>query len=343
MDALPFRRTAVVGAGAVGCFFGAMLARAGHAVTLIGRPTHVDAVRTHGLQLRLSGAAAETLAVQASTELAAVAGADLVLVCVKSPDTESVARELAPLLEADALLLSLQNGVDNADTIARHVVQPVAPAVVYVAAAMAGPGVVAHSGRGDLVVGLRPGAGIAAARLQAVADLFASAQVPVQLSPDVTGELWLKLLANCAWNAVSAVTRRTYGEIAAQAPTLDLRRAVVHEGIAVAAAEGRTIDVEAAMAGVERIATAMPRTYSSTAQDLARGKPSEIDHLNGYLVRLGARHGVPTPVNQALWALVKLAESGRSHPGVLPAPAAEQPQREQADAGLGDEDAPEHA
>ncbi len=311
MNASPFRATAVVGAGAVGCYFGAMLARAGHPVTLIGRPAHVQAIQDQGLQLRRSGAEAETLRVQASTDLAAVRGAGLVLFCVKSPDTDATARELAPLLDADALVLSLQNGVDNADTIARHVKQAVAPAVVYVAAAMAGPGIVAHFGRGDLVIGSRPGADVGAARLQAVADLFAGAQVPVKVSPDVTGELWQKLLANCAWNALSAIAQRTYGEVAAQPETLEVRRAVVREAVAVAAALGRRIDFEAAMAGLERIAPAMPKTYSSTAQDLARGKPSEIDHLNGHLVRLGAQLGVPTPVNQALWALVKLAESAR--------------------------------
>lgn len=312
MNASPFRCTAVVGAGAVGGYFGAMLARAGHPVTLIGRPAHVEAIRAQGLQLQRAGMPAESLHVQAATELAAVRGAGLVLFCVKSPDTETTARELAPLLDDDALVLSLQNGVDNADTIARHVTrQAVASAVVYVAAAMAGPGIVAHFGRGDLVIGSRPGAEIAAARLQAVADLFASAQVPVKVSPDVTGELWQKLLANCAWNALSAITQRTYGEVAAQPETLEVRRAVVREAVAVAAALGRRIDFEAALAAIERIAPAMPKTYSSTAQDLARGKPSEIDHLNGYLVRQGARLGVPTPVNQALLALVKLAESAR--------------------------------
>ncbi len=312
MSKHPFRSIAVVGAGAVGGYFGAMLARAGHAVTLIGRPAHVQAINEQGLQLRRSGAEPETLRVQAGTELAAVRGAGLVLFCVKSPDTDATARALAPLLDDDALVLSLQNGVDNADTISQHVTkQSVAPAVVYVAAAMAGPGIVAHFGRGDLVVGSRPGADVGAARLQAVVDLFAGAQVPVKLSPDVTGELWQKLLANCAWNALSAITQRTYGEVAAQPETLEVRRAVVREAAAVAAALGRRIDFEAAMAGLEGIAPAMPKTYSSTAQDLARGKPSEIDHLNGYLVRQGARLGVPTPVNQALLALVKLAESAR--------------------------------
>jgi len=147
-----FQATAVVGAGAVGSFFGAMLARSGHPVTLIGRAPHVQAIASHGLQLHRAGGV-ETVRVGATTELDAVRDADLVLFCVKSTDTESVARQIAPLLKRDALVLSLQNGVDNAAAIARQIRQTVVPAVVYVATAMPEPGVVKHFGRGGLVIG----------------------------------------------------------------------------------------------------------------------------------------------------------------------------------------------
>ena len=153
MDTNPsLRSTVVVGAGAVGSFFGAMLARSGHRVTLVGRRAHVEATLRDGLQLQRGGQA-ETVRIAATTALEAVRDADLVLVCVKSADTGAVAREIAPLLAPGALVLSLQNGVDNADTIAQHVSQPVLPAVVYVAVALPAPGIVAHHGRGDLVIG----------------------------------------------------------------------------------------------------------------------------------------------------------------------------------------------
>ena len=147
-----FHKVAVVGAGAVGSFYGAMLARAGQRVVLVGRPPHVEAIQRDGLKLDMAGQV-ETVRAEASAELAAVQGADLVLFCVKSTDTDTVARELAPLLEPHAVVLSLQNGVENAATIARHVRQIVVPAVVYVATAMVGPGTVKHHGRGDLVIG----------------------------------------------------------------------------------------------------------------------------------------------------------------------------------------------
>jgi 2-dehydropantoate 2-reductase len=307
-----FRHTVVVGAGAVGNFFGGMLARAGHVVTLIGRAPHVQAVQRDGLQMQLGaglGGRTEAVRLQARTDLAAVRDADLVLFCVKSPDTAAVARQMAPLLREGTLVLSLQNGVDNAETIARELAAAgvrgvtVAPAVVYVATAMPGPGVVAHFGRGDLVVGPLTAADAddvaKAARLQALAQVFAAAGVPVRISRDVLDELWSKLLVNSAYNAISALVQLPYGRMVEVPEIRALQCRIVEEVVAVAAAEGRRLPLAESMQAMERIATAMPAQFSSTAQDLARGKPTEIDHLNGHVARRGAALGVPAPVNQA--------------------------------------------
>ena len=312
-----FGSTAVVGAGAVGGFFGAMLARAGHRVTLIGRPAHVEAIERDGLRLDMAGRV-ESIAVAASTELDAVRGADLVLFCVKSTDTDTVARALQPHLDARALVLSLQNGVENAATLARHLRQTVVPAVVYVATAMPAPGLVRHHGRGDLLIGpFNPSAGrdsAVAADLQELVALFASAQVPVTISPDVMAELWSKLMVNCAYNAISGLAQAPYAELAALGPIRDLQHAVVAEVCALASAEGIDLPLAPALQAMERIAAAMPAQLSSTAQDMARSKPSEIDHLNGFVVRRGREVGVPTPANLALHALVKLVESRHRAP-----------------------------
>ena len=310
--ATTFRKVAVVGAGAVGSFYGAMLARAGHPVVLIGRPAHVEAIRRDGLKLEMGGRT-ETVALDAHSEIVAARDADLVLVSVKSSDTEAVARELAPLLASNAVVVSLQNGVENADVIARHVDATVVPAVVYVATAMPAPGVVRHHGRGDLVVGPRTRAAADDAafgrRLDALVAFFATAGVAVTISADVVAELWSKLMVNCAYNAISALAQAPYGEMAALAPIRELQRTVVGEVVAVAAASGVELPLAAAIEAMERIAPAMPAQLSSTAQDVARRKTSEIDHLNGFIVRRGREVGVATPVNQALHALVKLVES----------------------------------
>ena len=309
----PFQSIAVVGAGAVGAFFGGMLARAGCRVTLIGRAAHVQAIERHGLRLDMAGSVA-SIAVSASEQLSAVRGADLVLFCVKSTDTDAVAHEMAPYLHPDAVVLSLQNGVENAPTIARHVTQLVVPAVVYVATAMTGPGIVKHFGRGDLVIGApnarADGDARVASKLQDIVAVFARASVPVTVANDVVAELWSKLLVNCAYNAASGLAQATYAQMAASPAVREMQAAVVHEVIALAAADGVALNPDACMQATERIATAMPGQRSSTAQDMARRKPSEIDHLNGFVARRGRELGVPTPVNQTLHALVKLVEVG---------------------------------
>jgi 2-dehydropantoate 2-reductase len=308
-----FHSVAVVGAGAVGSFFGAKLARAGFRVTLIARPAHAQAIERDGLRLDMGGRV-EVVRVAASTDLAAVRGADLVLFCVKSTDTDAVARQLAPLLEADAVVLSLQNGVENAATIARHVRQLVVPAVVYVATSVPEPGTVKHFGRGDLLIGAANAQAArdaaVARRLQDLADFFATARVPVTVSPDVTAELWAKLMVNCAYNAISALAQASYAQLAALPAVREVQVAVVREVVALAQAEGVDLRLEPSLRAMDAIAVAMPGQLSSTAQDMARHKPSEIDHLNGFVARRGRELGVPTPVNQTLHALVKLVEAG---------------------------------
>lgn len=294
-------QVAVLGAGAVGCFYGGMLARAGHRLTLIGRPAHVQAVEAHGLRMQTL-LFDEQIPLAASTEPSAVAGADLVLFAVKSPDTEAAGAQLRAHLKPGALLLCLQNGVDNAERL-RSVLPGVsiAAAVVYVATEMAGPGHLRHHGRGELVIA-------PAERSAAVARAFNAAGVPTEISDNVRGALWAKLILNCAYNALSALSRLPYGELVQRPGVQAVMRDVVAECRAVANADGVTLpaDVEGA---VRRIAETMPTQFSSTAQDLLRGKPSEIDFLNGHVVRRGEALGVPTPANRVLWTLVKLAEA----------------------------------
>ena len=297
-------RVAVVGAGAVGGYFGGMLARAGAPVIMIGRPAFVEAAKKNGLFLDTLQFK-EAVRVEASTELAAARGADVILFCVKTTDTESTARALAPLLSSSATLVSLQNGVDNAEKIRAAGIDALS-AVVYVAASVPEPARVKHVGRGDLVVG-PPNA-----RTGTFAALFERAGVPCRISENIDGELWTKLIWNCALNAISALGRAKYGQIAASEDARKVVENAVNEVLAVAAAARISLpgvaDIKAGLAGALKIATQMSGAISSTGQDLMRGKRTEIDSLNGYIARRGAELGVPTPVNHALYALVKLAE-----------------------------------
>ncbi|MEY4978308.1 MAG: 2-dehydropantoate 2-reductase [Pseudomonadota bacterium] len=293
-------QVAVMGAGAVGGYYGGMLARAGYAVTLIARPAHAQAIREQGLRLQTQ-TFDETVKLSASTEAQAVAGADLVLLAVKSPDTEAAGEQLRPHLKPDALVLCLQNGVDNAERLRR--VLPgvaVAAAVVYVATDMAGPGHVRHHGRGELVI--EP-----STQSTALAAGLAAAGVPTEISDNVRGALWAKLVVNCAYNALSALGRLPYGQLVQRPGVTTLMQDVVTECCAVAQADGVTLPGDV-VAAVRRIAQTMPTQLSSTAQDLMRGKPTEIDHLNGYVVQRGLALDVPTPANRALWVAVQLTE-----------------------------------
>lgn len=292
-------RIAVMGAGAVGCYYGGLLARAGNPVALIGRAQHVEAMKKDGLRVE-SKAFDERVKVEASTEPSAVRGAELVLFCVKSGDTESAGLSIKPYLEKGASILSLQNGVDNAERLSAVLGREVMPAVVYVATEMAGPGHVRHHGRGELVIGQAAASG-------RIAEVLRTAGIPVEISPNVAGALWAKLVVNCAYNALSAITQLPYGKLVQGAHIPEVMRDVVDECLAVARASGIEIpgDLHAA---TKKIGETMPGQYSSTAQDLARKKPTEIEHLNGVVVRKGEALGVPVPANRALLALVRLLE-----------------------------------
>jgi len=306
MSADAWPRIAVVGAGAVGGYFGGMLARAGAPVMFIGRPAFVGAVKQAGLQLDTLQFK-ENVKVEASTELSAVRGVEIVLFCVKTTDTAAIARELAPLLAENVLVVSMQNGVDNAEQIhAASGLQALA-AAVYVAASVPSPGTVKHVGRGDLVVGPRTVA------TERVASVFERAGVPCRISDHLAAELWTKLVWNCGLNAISALGKARYGDILANEDARKLVEGAIFEVVFVAKAAGVHLplfdDPKAAVAGGYKIAQAMAATRSSTAQDMMRNKKTEIDSLNGFVVRKGRELGVPTPINHALFTLVRLAES----------------------------------
>lgn len=312
MSEADWPRVAVLGAGAVGCWFGGMLARAGAPVTLIGRATHVDAIANNGLVIE-SADRREIVAVEASTDPSAAHSADIVLVCVKSSDTETAGRSLLPDLGADTSVVSLQNGVDNASRLRSVLPNPQFAAVVYVGTSMEGPGIVRHAGRGDLVLGAeretakRADAG---PRLAAIARMFERAGVPCPMSADIDAALWTKLTINCAFNAISALGRARYGRMAREPAIRELMEALVRECVAVARAGGVTLDEATLMAATWQVADGMSTQYSSTAQDVLRGKRTEIDALNGYVARRATELGIDAPVNRTLHALVKLREAG---------------------------------
>jgi len=288
----------VMGAGSVGCFYGGMLARGGHEITLIGRESHVNAIQQHGLHLETIWFD-EFVPVLASSDVRAAEGAELILFSVKSNDTEKAAGQIKPYIANNVLIVTLQNGVDNAQRVRDIVLQDVSAAVVYVASEMVGAGHVQHYGRGDLIV--EPGAAG-----ECLAKLMNGVGVSTEVSHNVRGALWSKLILNCAYNAISALVHLPFGDLCryggerVETSMVD----IVEECLAVAHADGVDIPGTAAET-VEVIMSTIPlRQYSSTAQDLSRNKKTEIEHLNGLIVKRGQALGIPTPLNSLLLMLI---------------------------------------
>jgi 2-dehydropantoate 2-reductase len=299
----------VLGAGAVGCYFGGMLARAHHDVTFIARPQRVEALNASGLEMDCK-AFHETVRVKASSDLFALKDADLVLLSVKSLDTERTLAQIKSILPSKAVILSLQNGVANIDIASKMIVNPVYAAVVYVAAGMVGQNTMKHHGRGELLVGSLGTASPADDQnLSEICKLFEGAGVPCSTTPQIKRDMWLKFLVNCSFNAISGIGQISYGEMVKSPEIVKLIEEITKEFLAIAALKDVKISMLEATAANDSIATTMVTQVSSTAQDLAKGKKTEIDFLNGHIVELGKRYGVPTPYNESVHTLVKMMES----------------------------------
>ncbi|MGE0310126.1 MAG: ketopantoate reductase family protein [Lautropia sp.] len=311
----PLPRTAVVGAGGVGCYFGAMLAKAGAEVTLIGRAAPMAAIAANGLQI-VGKTNDRVRSMATATALEAARGARLVLLCTKTTDTVATAQALASIVDEDADIVSLQNGVDNVERIFDATGRRAIPAAVYVAVEVSAPGVLAHHGRGDLAIGAfrfdpsQPTADAQTERVARIAAAFESAGVPCRQSADIRVELWTKLVMNCAVNAISALGQAPYGRMATYPVIREMIAGLANETVAVARAHGIPLPPDDFVAAAFKLIDSMPGQYASTTQDIRRGRPTEIDALNGHVAALAERHGVDAPLNRWLAALVRLRESG---------------------------------
>jgi len=305
-------RVLVVGAGGVGGYYAGALAAGGHEVTLVARGAHADAIRARGLRVRFPDGTERVhrLAVLEDPRTSGVA--DLVLVCVKSYDTEDAARLLAPCAGRDTIVLSLQNGPENEDAIARVAgLDPLLLAVTYIGSEVAEPGVIAYSGAAEIVFGEADGT--TSARAERVSTWLAAAGVKHRVSPRIRRVVWDKLAWNAAFNAVTALTRRSVAGVLDGAAGESLIRDAMHETLAVA--HGLGIDVPVRVdQSIEHSRKVLPDFHTSMLQDLERGKRLEHDALNGAVVRAGARAGVATPIHATLVRLLALVDPGRTPP-----------------------------
>jgi 2-dehydropantoate 2-reductase len=297
-------RILVYGAGGVGAFFGALLAQAGRDVHFVARGPHLEALRSRGLRIKsdLIGDV-EVPRVSVYPRAADSGRADLVLVCVKTHQTESILDDLASVVGDDTVVIPLQNGVESDEQLAaRFGRSRVLAAAVYVGATLDEPGVVSHAAPARISIGARHG--FDERRLAAIHETLAATGQVVQVSPDIQHERWRKLMWNASFNTVSAVTLRTPAELLALPETRALLTAIMSEVVAVAQAQGidlQRADVDAHIAWTERASG----IRTSTMVDRERGRTMEADALIGVIVRKGREAGVATPASQTMYALMK--------------------------------------
>lgn len=303
----------VAGAGALGSVLGGMLAARGWPVTLLGRREHLDVVRRQGLTIDGLYGSHHVRGLACASDPAAAGGPfPTILLTVKSWDTDAMVGAVAPLLASDGVLVVLQNGLGNLERAAARLGAPrVLGGRVIFGAEVTAPGhvrVTVHAAP-TLIGSPDPGDGARRAKAVRWAEILDGAGVPAAPTDALLAELWAKVLYNAALNPLGALLGVPYGRLADDPDTRAIMDAVIDEAFAVARADGVALPWPDAGAYralfYGRLVPATAAHRSSMLQDLERGRPTEIDAINGHVTARGAAHGVPTPVNATLAGTIR--------------------------------------
>ncbi len=300
-------RIAVMGSGAVGGYFGAKLASAGHQVAFLARGAHLAAMQANGLLVKSPNGELQIRNAQFSADPSAIGHVDSILFCVKSYDTENAAESIKPMVAGQTLILSLQNGIDNPAKLARvHGEQKVLPAVVYVGAQLSAPGVISHTTGGRIVFG-RLDSGIDE-RLNVLEQTFIAGGIPCEANTEIRKVQWTKLLWNAPFCAISCLTHANTKQIV-ESPSL-VKLAVDCMTEVQAAARLDQVDLPARLFDdVLNFSRTLGDFKPSMLQDLEAGKPLEYEAFNGYIVKLLQGAGQPTAVNEIFYAMLKFLDA----------------------------------
>jgi len=305
-------RVAVMGAGAVGGYFGARLATAGNEVAFIARGKHLEEMRKGGLKVKSLYGDFQVRSLFTS-EPKEIGPVDLVLFCVKSYSTEGAAEELAPLVGKETIILSLQNGVDNSDKIARIWGNSrILAGVVYIAAQVLTPGTIRHSAGGRIVLGELDGG--VSEETKTVHQIFAAAQVPCAISTEIRKVMWGKLVWNAPFCAIACLARATAQEIVESDALKKLAIDCMEE--VREAAKCSDIDLEpSVMEEALKLSQSLGDFKPSMLQDLEAGKPLEHEAFNGIIVRFLSQAGKEAPVNEIFYVALKFLSEKNQRTG----------------------------
>ena len=300
-------KIAIIGAGAMGSLFGALLSKSRADIWLVDVwAEHVQAINTKGLRIEWQGDI-RTLPVRATTNPADIGAADLILIFVKSTQTLAAAKTAATLAHETTLVLTLQNGMGNADTLA-GVMDParIIAGTTAHGATLLGPGHIRHAGRGATTIGMWDSTDNT--RTKTIVDLFTMAGIEIEARSDIRKIIWEKLLVNVGINAITALTHIQNGQILDLDVTRNLCRNAVEEAAAVAVALNISLRQDI-VEHVFSIAAATGGNRSSMGQDVDHQLLTEISAINGAVVSEASKVGIPVPVNQTLTALVETLQA----------------------------------
>jgi 2-dehydropantoate 2-reductase len=301
-------KIAVVGAGAMGCLFGGLLADAGNEVYLVDVwQEHVEAINQTGLTINGVSGDKRITSIRATTNPITVGTCDLVIVFVKATVTRAAIQQALPLMTKETVILTLQNGLGNVEAISEEVGrEKIIAGVTAHGSTLVSPGVIRHAGQGVTVIGEVTGA--RSQRIQELKTTFESAGIETEIDDNVMGLIWGKLMANIGINALTAVTGLKNGQLMAYSETSELLEAAVKEAMLVAEEKGIKLKEPDPVAYVRSICRKTAENRSSMLQDISRGSRTEIDVINGAILEEGSMLGIDTPVNRVLTLLVRTLE-----------------------------------
>lgn len=295
----------IMGTGGIGGYFGGLLARSGSDIHFVARGKHRQAILEDGLQI-VSGQGSFRVMIHVTSEPHEIGPVDLLLFCVKSYDTEDVARFVGPMVEQNTVILSLQNGIDNVDKLVQEYGhEPIMAGTTFIEASIAAPGVIAHSGKpGKIVFGEISGE--RTARAQEILDTFTGAGIDAELSTNIQQVLWSKFLFICAVHGVSTLSHASLGLVLSCPETRDLVIGVMQEVEILARERGVPLPDRVVSEAIQLAESYNKSFKCSMLRDLEWRRPMEIEALNGMVVKLGRQSGVETPLNRAIYACLKL-------------------------------------
>lgn len=301
----------IIGTGAVGGYFGAKLVKAGYNITFIGTKTSTEIIKEQGFHIKSMHGDIKIDNPKIYYEFERIQDADIILLCTKAYDTEGIAKALKNKISNKPIIISLQNGVENEQILASVFGEErIIAASIYLSAASVSPGIIEHGGSGRIILGemnreITP-------RLKELEQLFLKAEIPTSTSSNLLKDMWKKLIVNSAYNGITAIIGKSLKDIHIVKEAKQAYLDVLKEGQTIANTEGIGITDDE----IEQIFDMLNQEVfinfkSSTLQDIEKGKPAEIDSIQGAIMKTAKKHGLKAPLNNLIYSLIKLKETNK--------------------------------